>query len=71
LSDAYRLIKVNRKTAEHKVDLTLDYDKIYTSALDSKKTDVISEWANKRLKKTYIKIDDDYKDCNFKLNWIK
>lgn len=71
LSDAYRLIKINRKTDAHKVDLTLDYDKIQASALDNKKTEIIKEWANKRLKKTYIKIDADYQGCDFKLNWIK
>lgn len=71
LSDAYRLIKINRKTDAHKVDLTLDYDKIQVSALDNKKTEIIKEWANKRLKKTYVKIDADYQGCDFKLNWIK
>lgn len=71
LSDAYRLIKINRKTDAHEVDLTLDYDKIQASALDNKKTEIIKEWANKRLKKTYVKIDADYQGCDFKLNWIK
>lgn len=71
LSEAYRLIKVNRKTDAHKVDLTLDYDKVQASALDNKKTEIIKEWANKRLKKTYVKIDPEYQSCNFKLNWIK
>lgn len=71
LSEAYRLIKVNRKTEAHKVDLTLDYDKVHSSALDNKKTEIIKEWANKRLKKTYVKIDPEYQSCNFKLNWIK
>lgn len=71
LSEAYRLIKVNRKTDAHKVDLTLDYDKVQASALDNKKTEIIKEWANKRLKKTYVKIDVDYQSCDFKLNWTK
>lgn len=71
LSEAYRLIKVNRKTDAHKVDLTLDYDKVQASALDNKKTEIIKEWANKRLKKTYVKIDADYQSCDFKLNWTK
>lgn len=71
LAEAYRLIKVKKKTDAHKVNLTLDYDKIQASALESKKTDIIKEWANKRLKKTYVKIDSEYKDCDFKLNWVK
>ncbi len=71
LANAYRLIKIKRKTDAHKVDLNLDYDKVQNSALNSKKTDIIKEWANKRLKKTYVKIDPEYMDCDFKLNWVK
>ncbi|MBR5253874.1 MAG: peptidylprolyl isomerase [Bacteroidales bacterium] len=71
LSEAYRLIKVKRKTDAHKVDLILDYDKVHSSALDNKKTETIRNWANKRLKKTYVKIDPEYQSCDFKLNWIK
>lgn len=71
LADAYRLIKVTRKTSAHKVNLTEDYDKIQESALNSKKTDIIKEWAEKRIKNTYININPEYRDCNFKLNWLK
>lgn len=71
LADAYRLIKVTRKTSAHKVNLTDDYDKIQESALNSKKTDIIKEWAEKRIKNTYININPEYRDCNFKLNWLK
>lgn len=71
LADAYRLINVTRKTSAHKVNLTDDYDKIQESALNSKKTDIIKEWAEKRIKNTYININPEYRDCNFKLNWLK
>ncbi len=68
--NAYRLIKITTKTKAHKINLIDDYDKIYTSALETAKTNAILEWANKRAPKTYIKIDPEYKDCHYKINWI-
>lgn len=71
LGSAYRLIKVTSKIPQHTINLKDDYDKIYNSALESAKTKTILEWANRRIPKTYIRIDDEYKGCNFKMNWIK
>ena len=68
--NAYRLIKITTKTKAHKINLIDDYDKIYNSALETAKTNAILEWANKRAPKTYIKIDPEYKDCHYKINWI-
>ncbi len=71
LAQAYRLIKVNKKTLAHKVNLTDDYDKIQESALASRRLDIIKKWADKRIDKTYIRIIPEYSDCDFKLNWLK
>ena len=68
---AYRLIKVNEKTQQHKINLKDDYDKVYNSALETTKTKAVIEWAQNRISKTYLKIDNDYKDCNYKMNWVK
>ena len=70
-ANAYRLIKVNKKIPAHKVSLTEDYGKIQESALSSRKLDIIKEWAEKRIAKTYIRIIPDYQSCEFKLNWLK
>lgn len=68
---AYRLININTKTLQHKVNLKDDYDKVYNSTLEAAKTKAVIEWANNRIAKTYHKIDKDYIDCNFKMNWLK
>lgn len=68
---AYRLIKVNTKTKQHEINLRDDYDKVYNSALEAEKTKTIIEWAQDRISKTYLKIDNEYKDCNYQLNWMK
>ena len=70
-ANAYRLIKVNKKIPAHKVSLTEDYGKIQESALSSRKLDIIKEWAEKRIAKTYIRIIPNYQSCEFKLNWLK
>lgn len=70
-ANAYRLIKVNKKIPAHRVNLTDDYGKIQESALSSRKLDIIRDWAEKRIAKTYIRIIPDYQSCEFKLNWLK
>ncbi|MDD4703441.1 MAG: peptidylprolyl isomerase [Bacteroidales bacterium] len=71
LGSSYRLIKVTSKIPKHKINLKDDYDKIYNSALESAKTNAILDWANRRIPKTYIRIDNEYKDCTFRISWIK
>lgn len=70
-ANAYRLVKVITKIPAHKVNLKDDYDKIYSSALEDLKTQTILEWARQRAEKTYIRIDSDYQNCDYKIDWTK
>lgn len=67
--DAYRIVTVLRRNPEHKANLNDDYDRIYNAALEHAKQDKIFDWAQRIIKNTYIKLDDEFKDCNFKLKW--
>lgn len=69
--DAYCLIKLNKKVPAHKANLTDDYDKLFAAALEEAKHKKMMEWCQRQIKNTYIRIADDYKDCNFQLNWMK
>ena len=51
--------------------MTDDYDRIYSAALDKAKQDKILDWASKMIKNTYIRLDDDFRNCNFKLRWTE
>ncbi len=67
---AYCLIKLNRKIPEHKANLTDDYDRIYNACLQQAKANKVVEWANRMVRTTYVRINDEYKDCpNFKVKW--
>ena len=69
--DVYKVVKLTRFIESHKANLVDDYDKIYTIALQNAKNEKLSDWAEKMIKNTYIKISDAYKDCDFNLNWLK
>ena len=67
---AYCIVKVTKKNAAHKANLTDDYDRISNAALEAAKNRKIVDWCNRMVRTTYVRIADEYKDCpNFKVNW--
>jgi peptidyl-prolyl cis-trans isomerase SurA len=67
----YKIITVNNRTEEHKADFSKDYLKIKELALRDKQIKEIAKWSEEKIKETYIKISDEYKDCEFTNNWLK
>ena len=69
--DAYRILYLKSKTKPHRANLKDDYPKIQQWALQQKQKKAIDNWVNDKSKKTYIKINDDFKKCSFHYNWLK
>lgn len=69
--DAYRLLQLVSKTAPHRANIEKDYDKIYTIALNSKHQKILDEWVTEHAKKAYIRIVDNYSDCDLYQDLIK
>lgn len=67
----YRMIQVTAKYDEHPADYTLDYMKIREVAFRNKKREAVEKWIKNSIEDTYIKIADDYKNCELSANWIK
>ena len=67
----YKFILLKSKTEAHIADLSKDYVKIQDLALQKKKTEAIEKWSNEKIKDTYIKVNNNYLDCEFKSNWNK
>ncbi|MBR1793504.1 MAG: peptidylprolyl isomerase [Bacteroidales bacterium] len=67
----YRIIKLTKRVEEHDANLSDDYDKIYNAALQEAKQNKVYAWADKMIKNTYVRIDDEYKDCNFRMKWLQ
>ena len=67
----YRIVSVVRRKPEHTANLSDDYDKIYNAALQESKNKKIRDWASRMIQNTYVFIADDFKQCNFQLQWCR
>lgn len=67
--DAYQIVLLKKKTQAHKANLKQDYSKIMAWAEGNKKQIIITEWINDKAQDTYVKIINQYKDCDFKHDW--
>ncbi|MFN2260663.1 MAG: peptidylprolyl isomerase [Psychroflexus sp.] len=67
----FKLITVTKKIPEHIAEFSEDYTKIRELALRQKKLKEIKIWKKEKVKDTYIKINGEYRDCEFAESWIK
>ncbi len=67
--DAFRLLYLKRKTAPHKANLKDDYTLIRDWAMQKKREDIINKWIANKSQKAYIRVIDDFKDCDFMFDW--
>lgn len=67
----YKIIMVTNRINEHTADYARDYTKIKDLALKEKQIKAIDKWTQEKIKETYIKINADYKTCDFAKNWVK
>lgn len=66
---SYRIVYLRTKTAQHKANLTEDYDIIKNAALEEKKQSIIDKWIVNKVKVTSIKLSEKYKTCPFIIEW--
>lgn len=66
-----RIIRLMNRTAPHKANLEDDYSLIQKAAENDKKQKAISEWIKAKINNAYVRIDEDYQECNYKNNWLK
>ncbi len=67
----FKLITVLNRYDEHIADYAKDYLKIQELALRKKQIDAIRKWQSEKITDTYIKINGEYRDCNYSGNWLK
>jgi len=67
----FKILTVTDRVDEHEANFATDYIKIQALALQNKKLKEIEKWQNTKIDDTYIKIANEYKDCEFYSNWLK
>ncbi len=67
--DACRLIYLRKKTEPHKANLKDDYTLIRDLAMQKKREEIINDWIDSKSGKAYIRVCDDFRDCDFRFGW--
>ncbi len=67
----HKIILLKSKEEAHTASFTQDYEKIQQLTLQKKQEETVDKWAIDKIKDTYIKINNDFKKCEFKNNWKK
>ena len=70
--DIVAMVKLTNRIPGHKANLAEDYNMIKEMYEAKHKDDLLREWVEKKIKDTYVKISDDWKNCEFQYDgWIK
>ena len=67
----FKILTVTARYDEHVANYVMDYEKVHELALKEKQLRAIEDWQEEKIKETYIKVNSDYKDCDFTNNWVK
>lgn len=66
----YKIMTITDRYDEHQADYAKDYEKIKELALKEKQIRAIEKWQDKKIKETYVNVNEDYIDCEFSSNWL-
>ncbi|WMI70005.1 peptidylprolyl isomerase [Mangrovimonas sp. YM274] len=67
----FKILTVTDRIDEHEADFARDYLKIKSLAEQEKQLKAIDKWTEEKIQETYIKINGEYRDCEFNSNWLK
>ncbi len=67
----FKILTVTDRVDEHQADYARDYLKIKRLALQDKQFKAVEKWQKEKIMDTYIKITGEYRECDYKSNWLK
>ena len=83
VSQAFRMVNKNNKTVVaivklknridgHRATITEDYQVMQDVVLQHERQKVLHDWVTNKIKQTYVRMKDRYKDCDFEYQgWVK
>ncbi len=69
-TQAYRIIKITNRIESHNANLVDDFSMIKEFAMNNKKQEELRSWVQMKIDNTYIKINNDIFNCEFKNKWV-
>ena len=66
------IVKLKNRIEGHKANLSEDYQTLKSIVEQQKREDILQNWIKKKQRETYIRINDNWKNCDF-INdgWVK
>ena len=66
------IVRVKSKTKAHKANLTEDFQLLKQMVQNSKSEKILNDWVLQKQKKTYVRIDEKWSNCEFQYpGWVK
>ena len=70
-SDIVAIVKLMKRIPAHRANMSDDYQTIKAMYEANRKEEIVKEWLDKKIKDTYIKVEDNWTDCDFQHDWLK
>lgn len=65
------VVKLKSRIEGHRATITEDFQDLSDVVLQKRKSEFIHEWVKKKIKETYIRMKDRYKDCDYEFDgWV-
>ncbi len=61
----YCIVRLDEEIPPHRVNMKDDYNYLSNAALNDKQGKIYNEWIAEKIKRTYIRISDEFRDCRF------
>lgn len=66
------IVKLKSRTDTHRATITEDFQAMKDIVLAKRKQELLDDWVKNKIKTTYTRINDRYKNCNFEYQgWVK
>jgi len=68
----YKVIRLKSKTEPHRANLKQDFELLKNMTKQVKQNEIVDDWIEEKIKSTYIRINEPYDECTFRLKgWTK
>ena len=66
------IVKLKNRVVGHKATITEDFQVMKDVVLAKRKQEKLHQWVVDKIKSTYVRVNDEYRDCNFEYQgWIR
>ena len=66
------IVKLKSRIEGHKATITEDYQRLKAIVMEKRSSEILDKWIREKLKTTYVRINEKWRNCEFKYpGWIK